>query len=117
MASYVTETNNRLEYAIDTIYSLTKSVDFSKHELFISDNGSCQAMLDYYKWFEARWNHLFLRENLTISLNGKNLGTAEAVNLGIRERKPNQYVIKIDSDVTIGTVSYTHLTLPTKRIV
>lgn len=102
MASYVTETNNRLEYAIDTIYSLTESVDFSKHELFISDNGSCQGMLDYYKWFEARWNHFFPKENLTISLNGKNLGTAEAVNLGIRERKPDQRIIKIDSDVTIG---------------
>jgi GT2 family glycosyltransferase len=101
MASYVTETNNRLDYAKDTLLDLLATVDFTKHELFISDNGSCQVMLDYYKWFEARWNHLFPRENLTISLNGKNLGTAEAVNLGIRERKPNQYVIKIDSDVTI----------------
>ena len=106
MASYVTETNNRLDYAIDTLFGLTETVDFSKHELFISDNGSCKAMLDYYKWFEARWNHLFPKENLTISLNGKNLGTAEAVNLGIRERKPNQYVIKIDSDVTIGKMGW-----------
>jgi GT2 family glycosyltransferase len=106
MASYVTETNNRLDYAIETIYSLTESVDFSKHELFISDNGSRQGMLDYYKWFRARWNHLFPRENLTISLNGKNLGTAEAVNLGIKERKPDQRIIKIDSDVTIGRIGW-----------
>jgi GT2 family glycosyltransferase len=106
MASYVTETNNRLDYAKDTLNGLIESVDFNKHELFISDNGSCQAMLEHYKWFEARWNHLFPKENLTISLNGKNLGTAEAVNLGIRERKPNQYVIKIDSDVTIGKIGW-----------
>jgi hypothetical protein len=48
MASYVTETNNRLEYAIDTLIGLIQTVDFNNHELFISDNGSCQAMLDHY---------------------------------------------------------------------
>ena len=106
MASYVTETNNRLEYAKDTLLDLLATVDFTKHELFISDNGSCQVMLDYYEWFKHRFNNLFPKENLTISFNGKNLGTAEAVNLGIRERKPNQYVIKIDSDVTIGKIGW-----------
>jgi GT2 family glycosyltransferase len=102
MASFVTETNNRLTYAIDTMYGLTETVDFGRHELFISDNGSCQVMLDNYKEFQSHFCSLFPKENLTISLNGKNLGTAEAVNLGIRERKPDQRVIKIDSDVTIG---------------
>lgn len=106
MASYVTETNNRLEYAKDTLNGLIETVDFNKHELFISDNGSCQVMLDYYKWFKPNFNNLFPKQNLTISFNGKNLGTAEAVNLGIRERKPNQYVIKIDSDVTIGKIGW-----------
>ena len=37
MASYVTETNNRLEYAKDTLLDLLATVDFTKHELFISD--------------------------------------------------------------------------------
>jgi GT2 family glycosyltransferase len=106
MASYVTETNNRLEYAKDTLNGLIETVDFNNHELFISDNGSCQAMIDYYKWFKPHFNNLFPKENLIISYNGKNLGTAEAVNLGIRERKPNQYVIKIDSDVTIGKIGW-----------
>lgn len=102
MASYVTETNNRLDYAKDTLLSLLLSVDFYKHELFISDNGSCQEMLDFYEWYKDEYCLFYSSDSLTISLNGKNLGTAEAVNLGIRERKPNQYVIKIDSDVTIG---------------
>ena len=106
MASYATETNNRLGYAKDTLTSLLWNVDFSKHQLFISDNGSCKEMLDFYDWFKNEFELFNAKENLTISLNGKNLGTAEAVNLGIRERKPNQYVIKIDSDVTINTENW-----------
>jgi GT2 family glycosyltransferase len=106
MASYATETNNRLEYAKETLHSLLWNVDFRKHQLFISDNGSCKEMLDFYDWFKNEFELFNAKENLTISLNGKNLGTAEAVNLGIRERKPNQYVVKIDSDVTINTENW-----------
>ena len=102
MASYSTKTNGRLQYAKDTLHGLIESVDFNVHELFISDNDSCQEMLDYYKWFEARFNNLFPKENLTIRYNSCNLGTAEAVNFGIKERKPNQFVIKIDSDITVS---------------
>ena len=102
MASYSTKTNGRLQYAKDTLHGLIESVDFNKHELFISDNDSCQKMLDYYKWFEARFNNLFPKENLTIRYNSCNFGTAEAVNFGIKERKPNQFVIKIDSDITVS---------------
>jgi GT2 family glycosyltransferase len=106
MASYATETNNRLDYAKDTLLGLLNTVDFDRHELFISDNGSCKEMLDYYDAFKVCFNKLFRKENLTISYNGKNLGTAEAVNLGIRTRKTNQYVIKIDSDVRIGRIGW-----------
>lgn len=102
MASYVTETNNRLEYAKDTLLGLVNTVDFNKHELFISDNNSCKEMLDYYDKFQKVFLELFPKGNLTIRYNNVNLGTAEAVNLGIRNRKPNQYVIKIDSDITVG---------------
>ena len=106
MASYVTETNNRLQYAKDTLLDLLYSVDFYNHELFISDNGSCQEMLNFYEWYKKEYYLFYSSDSLKISLNGKNLGTAEAVNLGIRERKPNQYVIKIDSDVTIGKMGW-----------
>jgi GT2 family glycosyltransferase len=102
MASYVTETNNRFDYAIETLYGLVQTVDFNKHELFISDNGSCEMMLQAYDIFKNYFYRVFNKKNITISLNGKNLGTAEAVNLGIRERNPDQRIIKIDSDVTIG---------------
>lgn len=102
MASYVTETNDRLDYAKETLWNLMDTVDFKTHELFISDNNSCQEMLNFYDSITGYFCDYFPKENLTISYNKENLGTAEAVNLGIRERKPNQYVIKIDSDVTIG---------------
>lgn len=102
MASYVTETNNRLDYAIDTLLGLIDTVDFNKHELFISDNGSCKDMLENYKQFQGFFTKLFPKENLTIRYNNCNLGTAEAVNFGIKERKLNQFVIKIDSDITVS---------------
>jgi GT2 family glycosyltransferase len=104
MASYVTETNNRLDYAVKTMYGLLETVDFNKHQLFISDNGSCKEMLNIYREFEQDFRLTFVKhpENLTIHYNKTNLGTAEAVNLGIKEMKPNQFVIKLDSDITIG---------------
>jgi len=102
MASYVTETNDRLEYATKTLSKLLATVNFNKHELFISDNDSCREALRLYTGFVFSFNMNYPEKNLTISYNSTNLGTAEAVNLGIRQRKQGQYVIKIDSDVTIG---------------
>jgi len=102
MASYVTETNGRLQYAKDTLCSLLDTVDFYTHELFICDNGSCSEMLKFYQVFQSLFYKIYLESNLKIQYNSYNLGTAEAVNFGIKERKPNQFVIKIDSDVEIG---------------
>ena len=102
MASYVTKTNGRLEYAKETLFSLLDTVNFNIHELFISDNNSCEDMVKFYNVFSDFFNEKFPIENLKISYNDSNLGTAEAVNLGIRQRKENQFVIKVDSDVTIG---------------
>jgi len=102
MASYVTETNGRLQYAKDTLRGLLETVNFNIHELFISDNNSCEEMIDFYDTFKQSFYDKFPIDNLEISYNTYNMGTAEAVNLGIRERKKNQFVIKIDSDVTIG---------------
>lgn len=102
MASYVTKTNGRLQYAKDTLCSLLDTVDFNIHELFISDNNSCDEMIDFYFKFKKLFIYKFSESNLKIRYNSFNLGTAEAVNFGIKERKTNQFVIKIDSDVEIG---------------
>ncbi len=71
------------------------------HELFISDNGSCDEMIEFYEEFKEHFGAFYPKENLTISLNGENLGTSGGLNLGIKDRKPNQYIIKRDDDTII----------------
>jgi GT2 family glycosyltransferase len=100
---YALEGSKRIEYAKKSLISLLSVTDFNKHELFISDNGSCQEMLDFYGWFNVEYLLYFKEENLTISLNGKNLGTSGGLNEGLKDRKPNQYCIKIDDDVVVRT--------------
>lgn len=95
IAVYDTEANDRTKYTKQTLYSLYRTVDFEKHRLIISDNGSCESTKALYKNMETVMP-------FTVILNGENLGTAEAVNKGIRERKEGEFVIKMDNDVVIN---------------
>jgi GT2 family glycosyltransferase len=103
MAVYDTVENGRSTLTSKTLSDLVlTSVDFNKHQLFISDNGSCKATQDIYEWLKIIWDAKELpSQNLTIHINGKNLGTANAINKGIAEREPNQFIIKMDNDVII----------------
>jgi GT2 family glycosyltransferase len=103
MTVYALEGSKRIEYAKKSLNSLIAVTNFSTHELFISDNGSCDEMLEFYKEFSIVFGCIFPDENLIISLNGKNLGTSGGLNEGLKERKPNQYCIKIDDDVVVNT--------------
>lgn len=101
MAVHDTDENGRSAYTEQTLDSLLYSVDFNKHKLIISDNGSCDSTMFIYQAFSIKFGGLFSPDNLLIIENKKNLGTAEAVNLGIKQRKKGQHVIKMDNDVTI----------------
>lgn len=103
VAVYDTEENGRSEYTEKTLWSLFETVDFRKHRLFISDNGSWHVTHDLYTEFEELFPN---PENLTISYNRKNLGTAKAVNLGLKKRLPNEYIIKCDNDVVIHELDW-----------
>ena len=94
MAVYDTEENERSPMTRITLETLRDTVDFGKHTLMISDNGSCEETHALYKEFEniIGW----------ISFNGENIGTAKALNLLWRLRQPYQRcVVKIDNDVRI----------------
>lgn len=102
MAVYDTVENKRTEYTEKTIKSLTETVDFNKHKLFISDNGSCQSTQDIYDSLLNYWGlYRFPESHLTIQKNGENLGTANAVNKGLKVRSEGEHCIKIDNDVVI----------------
>ena len=77
------------KYTIETLFSLLKTVDFNKHRLIVIDNNSCndtkQALKDFRYYFMQKNNFLFC--NYEVITNDENLGTAKAVNKGIKKRK------------------------------
>ena len=70
-------------------------INLDKHRLIIVDNNSCNATK---KVISSYYSHLFT--------NATNIGTAEAVNKGIRERKAGEVVCKADNDVVWNTPNW-----------
>lgn len=101
IAVYSTKENGRSEYTRRTLYGLLNTVDFKKHRLIVSDNGSCLQTHATYEQFRTTFDREFPSDHFKLILNGKNLGTAAAVNLGIKERKKEEFVIKQDDDVIV----------------
>lgn len=98
MAVYDTEENKRSEMTQKTIYSLCETVDFNKHRLIISDNGSCEETQDFYRSLPG----VRFGKNIPVLIsNNLNLGTAEAINQAWQYRQPGENAIKIDNDVII----------------
>ena len=102
MAVHDTEENGRTKLTDRTIESLLKTVDFEKHRLFISDNGSCEATQEIYVRLAQFWIlYKFPFDNLKVIKNGENIGTAKAINKCWKFRKPGEHCIKMDNDVVI----------------
>lgn len=101
MAIFDTEQNNRSNYTAQSLDSLLETTDFNKHRLFLSDNGSCEDTQNIYEYFKKKFSKSFPIENLTIRKNGRNLGTANAINLGWRTRRKGEFVTKQDNDFTV----------------
>lgn len=93
MCCHDTEDNGRTEYTRRTLESLMFTVDWSKHRLVIIDNNSCEATKQLIKnWKLPEWIVITLSENI---------GTARAVNRGIKLRNNGESVCKLDNDVVI----------------
>jgi GT2 family glycosyltransferase len=95
MAVYDTEANERTDYTRQTLISLAERVDWKRHRLFISDNGSCDDTLRLYESANS-----WLPFNLI--LNGENLGTANAINKGWKFREQGEHAVKMDNDVVVN---------------
>ena len=95
MAVYDTVDNGRSWMTRATLESLANSVDWDRHRLVIVDNGSCQSTLAIYRdsWFRHMPYGLIR--------NSGNVGTAAAINLAWRERKPGEHAAKMDNDCVI----------------
>lgn len=95
MAVWDTEENGRTWMTQLTLEALAKTVNFQKHRLIISDNGSCWAT-----------QHMYPRYGAIISgivKNGENIGTANAINNAWRFRVPGEHCVKMDNDAVTLT--------------
>lgn len=93
MAVYDTEENERTKFTKYTLNSLGDTVDFGKHHLIISDNGSCSDTLHLYDLF----GDIISR----VIYNGENIGTANAINRAWSYRLRGEHAVKMDNDVVI----------------
>jgi GT2 family glycosyltransferase len=93
MAVYCTEENKKDEYLIKTLKSLQETVDFKRHRMMLSVNGSTKQTKDTIGWFFDLFADLIF--------NPDNLGTAGAINKVIALRNAGEHIIKIDDDVVI----------------
>lgn len=95
MAVHDTVENERTWMTEETLLSLAETVDWNKHRLVISDNGSCKETLELYPWALE----VFPFGSLALIYNGENIGTAAAINEAWRYRNPGEHAVKMDDDV------------------
>lgn len=92
MVCHDTEENQRTNITRKCLMSLRDTVDLTKYRLFFIDNNSCQETKNLLKGFQTEYP-------CTIITNEENIGTAEAINLAWKERRPGEDCMKIDNDV------------------
>lgn len=106
MAVYDTAENKRTKYTIQTLNRLFYTVDFNKHRLFIIDNNSCEQTKTFLQNYKKEFNQLGKDFEVHLITTDENVGTAEAINLAWKNRKPGEHCIKIDNDVLINDTTW-----------
>lgn len=92
MAVHDTEENGRSVMTQQTIECILSTVDLDKHRLIIINNNSCDETRHTLGYNESLYDVITLPANI---------GTAAAINLAWKQRKPGEHCIKIDNDVVI----------------
>ena len=82
-----------------TLESLQTQVDFKRHRLFVIDNGSC----DDTKYLLETSRNFMGFHLITLPAN---IGTAKAINLAWKNRKPGELCVKMDNDVVVHHVDW-----------
>jgi glycosyltransferase involved in cell wall biosynthesis len=99
LCTYDTPENNRAWMTQKTVESLVGTVDFNRHRLFISDNGSTDpATIALLQGLDGK---VVGRSPVTVIWNEKNRGTAVAINKAWEHRKLGEHALKMDNDVVI----------------
>ena len=95
MCVYSTEENKKDDCLYQTLQSLSKTVNWKHHRLFLSINASTKDTFDII-------NNSGI-PGITIIENNGNLGTAEGINKCWLNRHSNESCIKIDDDIVFNT--------------
>lgn len=101
MAVFDQEGSGRTALTEKCFQSLLNTVDFRKHRIFIIDNASCEATTKVIIDFANIIDDIAFG-NFTLYRNNENVGTAKAVNQGLKERRPGENCIKCDNDVVFN---------------
>lgn len=104
--TFDTTENGRTELTRQCLKSLARTVDWSRHELYLVDNGSVPETVEMLTLCGARKSACNDLPPAKIILNATNLGTARAVNKAWQYRKPGQACLKIDNDVYIHEIDW-----------
>ncbi len=94
MAIYDTDSNKRTGYTKQSVTSLIETTNHETTRIALIDNDSCKKTKDYLKSVQRL-------PNISVFTNTENLGTAGAVNVGIKYREQGEYVVKIDNDIVL----------------
>lgn len=98
-----TESNGRTELTKRSLSVLLGSAARKTDRVIVSDNGSCQATLDYYEILRRK------HHNFSVIYNGRNLGIAQATNVAWKQALPDEIVVKMDNDCIINTPGWANL--------
>ncbi len=101
MAVHDTVENGRSKYTNQVLDMFMNTVNFRQHRLIIVDNNSCKLTHDFYESLKIEMQENVVGEKLQLIFNSENIGTARAINMGMRSRLPGEAVIKIDNDCVV----------------
>lgn len=98
MAVFDTDENKRSELTYQTLYSIRRTVDLSKHRLIVVDNGSCRRTKEMLSSMSEERHFEF-----DVIWLPDNIGTAGAINEAWKRKRVGENLIKMDNDVVIHT--------------
>lgn len=100
MCCHDTAENDRTKLTKETLKSLSATVDFNKHRLFIFNNNSCPETLELLEAFSLR--------NFSVKIINatENIGTARGINACWVHRNPDEHCLKLDNDIIIHSDSW-----------
>lgn len=105
MAIHDTVDNGRSQYTELCIQSLSNTVDWTKHRLILIDNDSCERTKNLLIQIPLYGFYGYIPRAKIIT-NKENIGTANAVNLGLLERNKGEVCCKTDNDVAWHTKNW-----------